>query len=61
MGLVHNWFWFEPKQSCCTPFYITWLCGKLNALWGNEVTVRYLQTGEFDWKPFWWVPSLGRE
>ena len=53
IGLVHNWFWFEPKRSCCTPPYLTWLCAKLNHMWGNEVVVRYLQTGVLDWNPSW--------
>jgi hypothetical protein len=52
VGLVHNWFWFEPKASSCVPFYTSWLCSKLTALWGNEATMQYLQTGVFDWKPF---------
>lgn len=53
VGLVHNWFPFEPKQSCCTPFYVTWMCNKLNYLWGSTITLRYLQTGIFEWKPSW--------
>jgi hypothetical protein len=54
VGLVHNWFTYEAKPvCCCTPPYLTWLCGKLNHMWGNGVVLRYLQTGVFDWNPSW--------
>ena len=51
IGLVHNWFWFEPKKSCCTPFYVNWVANVLNRMWGNEVVMNYLKTGVFDYNP----------
>ena len=48
-------FWFEPKRTtCCMPFYVPMLCGWLNRMWGNDVFMRYMQTGEFDWRPMPW-------
>jgi len=54
VGIVHNWFWFEPADSCCTPFYVTLLVNLLNRMWGNDVLIKYLQTGEFDYNPLCW-------
>lgn len=54
IGLVHNWFSFEPKQSCCTPPYVTWIANTLNRMWGNDIVLQYLKTGEFDYNPFPW-------
>lgn len=51
IGIVHNWFWFEPAKACCVPFYVHWIAGFLNRLWGNDVVLKYLETGIFDWKP----------
>ncbi|KAL4538341.1 hypothetical protein Ndes2437B_g01352 [Nannochloris sp. 'desiccata'] len=57
IGLVHNWFWFEPKQACCTPPYVRWVASILNKMWGNEVVMKYLKTGVYDYNPLW---GLGR-
>lgn len=53
IGLVHNWFWFEPQKSCCTPAYVPFIAGILNRMWGNDVVLNYLKTGIFDYNPFW--------
>jgi beta-glucosidase/6-phospho-beta-glucosidase/beta-galactosidase len=57
IGLVHNWFTFEPKKSgitngiVFTPFYLKWLCAWLNSLWGNDVILEYLRSGKFAYHP----------
>lgn len=51
VGLVHNWFWFEPKRACCTPPYVRWVAALLNRMWGNETVMGYLKTGVFDYNP----------
>ncbi|KAI8104603.1 hypothetical protein M9434_003157 [Picochlorum sp. BPE23] len=57
IGIVHNWFWFEPVKpgSCCwfTPPYVTCMANLLNRMWGNDILIRYLNTGEFDYNPLW--------
>ena len=55
IGIVHNWFWFEPAKSCCVPPYVTFLVNFLNKMWGNELLMKYLSTGEFDFNPLWYV------
>lgn len=55
IGLVHNWFHFEPVKSCCTPPYVTFVTNLLNKIWGNDIIIRYLSTGEFEYNPFWYV------
>lgn len=53
IGIVHNWFWFEPAKSCCTPPYVHFMANLLNRMWGNDIIIRYLKTGEFVYDPFW--------
>ncbi len=53
IGIVHNWFWFEPAKSCCTPPYVTFMANLLNRMWGNDIIIRYLKTGEYVYDPFW--------
>lgn len=53
IGLVHNWCWFEPNESCCTPFYMPIIANVLNKIWGNDVVMNYLKTGIFDYNPLW--------
>lgn len=53
IGIVHNWFWFEPAASCCTLPHVTFLANLLNRMWGNDIIIRYLKTGEFRYDPFW--------
>jgi len=53
VGIVHNWFTFEPANSCCVPPYVTFMANLLNRMWGNEILVRFLKTGEFDYNPLW--------
>ena len=55
IGLVHNWFWFEPKKSCFTPPYVPFVASLLNRMWGNEVVMTYLKTGVYDYNPLWYV------
>lgn len=54
MGIVWNYFTFVPKTTGFAPFYCKWVATLLNRLWGNDVFMRYLQTGEFDWNPLPW-------
>jgi len=54
IGIVHNWFWFEPKRACCTPPYVTWIANTLNKMWGNQVLLQYLKTGVYDYNPLPW-------
>lgn len=51
IGIVHNWFRFEPAKSCCVPPYVYWIASFLNKLWGNDILLNYLRTGVFDWNP----------
>lgn len=53
VGLVHNWCWFEPQESCCTPPYMPIIAGVLNRIWANESVMSYLKTGVFDYNPLW--------
>ena len=53
IGLVHNYFWFEPKKSCCTPLYVRFVASVLNKMWGNELILNYLKTGVYDYNPLW--------
>ena len=58
VGIVHNWFTFEPAQNCCgflpyVPPYVTFMADLLNRMWGNDILIRFLKTGEFDYDPLW--------
>jgi len=55
VGIVHNWFTFEPAKSCCVPPYVTFMVRLLNKMWGNDILIQYLETGEFDYNPLWYV------
>lgn len=58
VGIVWNYFWFEPKRSSWwTPFYLPWISRLLTRVWGNDIFIQYLRTGEFDWNPLPWVFS----
>ncbi|EFN55966.1 hypothetical protein CHLNCDRAFT_145286 [Chlorella variabilis] len=57
IGIVWNYFWFEPKRSSWTPFYVPWVSRLLTRMWGNDMFMQYMQTGEFDWNPLPWVFS----
>lgn len=51
IGLVHNWFKFEPQRAWYTPFYVKWLSAFLNNLWGNERVATYLKSGKYEYAP----------
>lgn len=58
IGIVWNYFWFEPKRyKYVTPFYLPFVSRLLNRLWGNDLFMNFLRTGEFDWNPLPWVFS----
>lgn len=58
VGIVWNYFWFEPKRyRWLTPCYLPWISRLLNRLWGNDVFLHYMKTGEFEWDPLPWVFS----
>jgi hypothetical protein len=51
---VWNYFWFEPKTSSWTPPYVAWLSRFLTRLWGNDMFMHYMMTGDYDWNPLPW-------
>ncbi len=53
VGIVHNWFTFAPAKSCYVPPYVTFVANLLNRMWGNDILIRFLKTGEFDYNPLW--------
>ena len=53
VGIVHNWFTFVPAKSCYVPPYVTFVANLLNRMWGNDILIRFLKTGEFDYNPLW--------
>ncbi|KAL4422104.1 hypothetical protein ABPG77_003389, partial [Micractinium sp. CCAP 211/92] len=56
VGIVWNYFWFEPKRyRWFTPFYLPWISRLLNRMWGTDVLLHYMKTGEFEWDPLPWV------
>jgi len=34
---------------------VTFVTNLLNKIWGNDIIIRYLRTGEFEYNPFWYV------
>lgn len=55
VGIVWNYFWFEPKTSSWTPPYVAWLSRFLTRLWGNDMFMHYMMTGDYDWNPLPWI------
>ncbi len=55
MGIVHNYMRYEQYKSPYA-WAALWARGSVwlaDHIWGNEVVLKYLLTGYFDWYPFW--------
>eukprot|EP00884_Botryococcus_braunii_P004590 jgi/Botrbrau1/14131/Bobra.182_3s0072.1 len=55
IGIVHNWMRYEQYESKWAR-WAPWTAGLVwlaDHVWGNEVVLKYLMTGYFDWYPLY--------
>ena len=50
VGLVHNYLQYEPQYPRgVSSYYISPVCRLMASIWGNDIVLRYLKEGIFEW------------